>query len=490
MPTPTRRFLFLSLIPSAILGLAPLELNALAEPPAAADPQTAPAPSTTANAAEEKSSDDWIRLRRSKSRELRLQVATREYKPAAGAAGPAIAFVSAVHIADKAFYDDLQKQLDATDLVLFEGVGPPGLGTNKLRKESSKAGRTRHRLTIIGEMIEAAREKQSKDAANNNNNAAEAKAAYPASIDAAVKLFADSPTKQHWIKIARQDGWGNQLVYTPADNGTDYTLKSLGRDGAPGGEGWDADISVDKAELGDRRDEGIQAKLADTFGLTFQLNGISTDRPNWMNSDMGADEVARRLGGDPNAEPDEGDDQSMSILAMLDPNSMMSKMATGLLGFIKMMPGGADRAKLMMMLMLPHAEDMLGGTKDGGGGGGGGLGASRVGEMMDLGKTMQVIIHDRNEVVINDLKKLIESFDAAKPGSRENPKTIAVFYGGGHMTDLECRLLSEFGYERSKETWSNAIRLDLNEAKITDEEVRSLGRMLKQQMEMMKGMSR
>ena len=40
------------------------------------------------------------------------------------------------------------------------------------------------------------------------------------------------------------DPWGHQYVYkVPGDNGRDYTLASLGKDGRPGGTGLDADIT-------------------------------------------------------------------------------------------------------------------------------------------------------------------------------------------------------------------------------------------------------
>ena len=41
------------------------------------------------------------------------------------------------------------------------------------------------------------------------------------------------------------DPWGNAYVYRlPGENGRDYDLKSLGKDGQPGGSGESADISV------------------------------------------------------------------------------------------------------------------------------------------------------------------------------------------------------------------------------------------------------
>ena len=41
-----------------------------------------------------------------------------------------------------------------------------------------------------------------------------------------------------------RDPWGNDFIYkSPASNGDDYEISSLGADGAEGGEGFDADLS-------------------------------------------------------------------------------------------------------------------------------------------------------------------------------------------------------------------------------------------------------
>lgn len=428
---------------------------------AGAQPQdVAPAPAADAvptppaRAMEPAGEDDrWIRLRRTRARELRLQVAHREYAPPEGEAGPRISLVSAVHIADRAYYDELQKMLDAHDLVLFEGVGPPGLGQSKLRKDSARAVRSKHRLTIVGELLESAK-----------NDAGR----YPESIEALAKAIVDKPTPSAWLKTARLDGWGNALGYTCGADGQSYELRSFGSDGEPGGDGYKEDIEVDRSEIGSRRAQGIQKRMADTLGLTFQSEGISTDGLTWRNSDMGADELARRLGGDPNAEP--GDDaDSTTILAMFDPESGMAQMASIMLGFIEMIPGGPARGKLMMMLMLPNAEQALDGL-------------GQMGDFMDMKQTMSVIIQDRNAVVIDDLKQLVE---AARRDPAVRPNRVAVFYGGGHMPDLEARLFRDLGYRRVGETWSNAIRMDLTKEGVSDDEIRTLGLMIKQQMDML-----
>ncbi len=51
-----------------------------------------------------------------------LEIAVRDYTPLSGK-GPTVRLVGAVHIGEKAYYEALQARLDASDVVLFEGVG-------------------------------------------------------------------------------------------------------------------------------------------------------------------------------------------------------------------------------------------------------------------------------------------------------------------------------------------------------------------------------
>ena len=56
------------------------------------------------------------------------------------------------------------------------------------------------------------------------------------------------PSIRHWrpggyLQHVSKDPWGNEYQYTsPGQHSKDYDLFSLGADGAPGGEGNDADI--------------------------------------------------------------------------------------------------------------------------------------------------------------------------------------------------------------------------------------------------------
>lgn len=65
------------------------------------------------------------------------------------------------------------------------------------------------------------------------------------------------------------------------------------------------------------------------------------------------------------------------------------------------------------------------------------------------GKDGSTIITERNKTA---LKKLDEELQAGK-------KHIAIFYGAGHMPDMEERLVAEFGLQRTGERWLTAWSL-------------------------------
>jgi len=70
----------------------------------------------------------------------------------------------------------------------------------------------------------------------------------PASLDNIIKPDADC---NNWdpgtySKLKTNDPWGNPVQYSL--EGTDFVLKSLGKDGKEGGSGFDADIDAGSAQ--------------------------------------------------------------------------------------------------------------------------------------------------------------------------------------------------------------------------------------------------
>lgn len=66
---------------------------------------------------------------------------------------------------------------------------------------------------------------------------------YPTSLGELTQSSKNGWDGPYLPKSVPNDPWGNQYSYaSPGPNGEAYALKSLGRDGQPGGEGEDADV--------------------------------------------------------------------------------------------------------------------------------------------------------------------------------------------------------------------------------------------------------
>ena len=66
---------------------------------------------------------------------------------------------------------------------------------------------------------------------------------------------------------------------------------------------------------------------------------------------------------------------------------------------------------------------------------------------------MTVLVIDRNAAVFADLDKVIKT--------EPNIRSVALFFGAGHLPDMEARLL-KMGYHLTANQWKDAIDLDLN----------------------------
>lgn len=393
---------------------------------------------------------------------LALEMAIREFRRPDGT-GPTVFLAGAIHIADQSYYKSLQEFLDRQDVVLFEQVKPAGAGSGDGANEADDSARaevTEHRLRFLAMALEAYKAKNG---------------AYPkslAELEAGLeKRFSDL------ARGAMNDGWGRPVTYEPkavpepaSDPKPDasmskgpapYDLVSLGADGEPGGEGAATDLRfssqppLSAAERGDRS-EGIQQQLADALGLKFQLGQMDHNRANWRNSDLSIDEVQDRLA---KAGADAG-----PLFSMLDGSSFLGKISGVILKLAAANPQSRVMLKLALMEVLGHADELLGSAP------------GKMGAMMD------VIVNDRNEVVLRDLKRIVET----EPGVR----TIGVIYGAGHLPGIERSLRSDLGYEPAGDQYVAAIRVTPGEAGMSRDEIASLrnmmSRMVKSQMGMLK----
>lgn len=368
-----------------------------------------------------------------------LELAIRTFKKLDGT-GPDIHLVSAVHIADVKFYSDMQVFLDKQDLVLFEGVRPPG--SSAIPEEADDARRvkiTKRRAGVLVKLVERYTTKTGH-LPGSMNEIMDAEPKYKALLGGMLK-----------------DGWGTDfaLVVAPAPVDRDGTeigeqtavLMSLGSDGKPGGEGTAADtetkIKVKTSKEGEGAGGNIQKQLAEALDLAFQLEQMDSTKANWSNSDLSVDEVQERIeaaGGD-----------AQALFGLLDGSSMMSKLVSFSLGLIKSMPMVKAQFKLMMIEMLANSDAMMS--------------ASKSGPMAAMGPAMKVIVTDRNQVVVADIKKALMN-----PGI----KSVAAFYGAGHMPELEKQLVDELGLKATGEQWIPAITMTAKSSGLSFAEMQSM----------------
>jgi len=340
---------------------------------------------------------------------LKLEVAVRTLERAGG---PTVHLVGVVHIGDQAYYDALQQFLDAQGLVLFEGVKPAGGGEALEGDEQSRAKKTLSRQRLLAVIVT----RHTKEMGS-----------FPATLAEALAPLRGSIGRLG--NAATNDGWGRSQTYTLTDTGFD--IVSLGADGEAGGEGAAADIAfsgqkaLTKAELAGAGD-GIQVKLARALGLEFQLAAVHYDSPSWRNSDMSIDELQQKLA--------ESGASGEALLAMLDGSSMSAKLAGLILGFVERSREMSMMAKIMMVETLAHADRMME-------------------AQAAMGPLMKVIVEDRNTAVLADLDAVMKD----EPGV----KSVALFYGAGHLPDLETRLTRDRGYAFASDTWFTAIDIDL-----------------------------
>lgn len=397
---------------------------------------------------------------------LKLQLSSRRFVPAdPNKKGPAIYLTGAVHVADQSFYDDVQTFLDAKDVVLFESVKPPGAGALKHfeQTDEQRVTATKRRIQLLALFVEQYKLHKQEYPAELSQ--------LPAGIDPKLAKILDGMDT---------DAWGHALIYrldtkikpapsapaTPSEPGenapvakdtavTTFDLVSYGSDNKEGGDDAASDILYSKQTPVNvkslAKEDGIQAQLADAMGLVFQLDAMSHERPNWRNSDLSVDQVQDRL------EMGGGSADADQLFSMLSGDSFIAKLGGFVLKVVGMFPSLSNSMKMMMVDMLASADKLL---------------ENMPGEQgKGLNAMMDVIIKDRNKVVIEDLAGIIEN--------EPDVKTVGVLYGAGHLPDLEERLVNELGYRLESDQWFTAISVDVTTTGMSVKEANSMRKMIK-----------
>jgi len=173
----------------------------------------------------------------------------------------------------------------------------------------------------------------------------------------------------------------------------------------------------------------FQRKLKSVLDLEFQLDGIHYVQPNFVHADLDAATFAK-------LSKDRGESVVKLLLeAMVDHQSRQRHSggdpeATPALGLGQLFAAfmSQDSSRLLKHLLakqLHHVESALAGLSEGKG---------------------SVLLTERNKRCIEVLEERL----------RKGDRSLAVFYGGAHMPDLERRLLTKLGFKRLAQRWLTA----------------------------------
>lgn len=195
---------------------------------------------------------------------------------------------------------------------------------------------------------------------------------------------------------------------------------------------------------------GLQAMMAASLGLAFQLAAIDYSRPHFRHSDLSLDQIAtltRGTSAAPGGEPGARDNLQM-LLEVMSGDSLAGALA----GFATRLLGSSPKLRAFTRLMLIETIGRLDGDL-----------TQAEGLPRELRQLIEVLLAARNEAVVNDLKQWL---------ARKEPlRSISLFYGAAHMPDLEKRLVRQLNYRLTGEQWLTALTVDVREAGLTPAEV-------------------
>ena len=174
---------------------------------------------------------------------------------------------------------------------------------------------------------------------------------------------------------------------------------------------------------------GIQQGMQSVLGLEFQLEHIDYTVPNFVHADMTPEEFSASM---------EQNEESIFKMAL-------KAMGQGMARQSKAQANGSSSSETDLLMA------MLGNDK-------GKIREVMAEQMLDLesgmvifqGKDGSTIIDHRNTKAFDVLRKQIDS----------GKTRIGVFYGAGHLPDMDQRLLKSFGMKRGGQVWLEAWDLD------------------------------
>lgn len=168
----------------------------------------------------------------------------------------------------------------------------------------------------------------------------------------------------------------------------------------------------------------LQKGMMSALGLQFQLEHIDYSPSNFVHADMTPEEFGQ---------------------SMTDNNESVAKMFFRTLGMSAAMGGASGEAE-MLSALLSSSEDRVYRLR-----------RSAANQLIKMDVGMKAWEGDNGSTIITHrngkaFKVLQQQLDAGK-------KKVGVFYGAGHLPDMERRLIEDFGMTPGEPQWQRAWKL-------------------------------
>jgi hypothetical protein len=224
------------------------------------------------------------------------------------------------------------------------------------------------------------------------------------------------------------------------------------------------------------KSDHLQSNLAAALGLIFQFDGIEYDRAHFQNSDLTIRELQSLvMGGTSTTQPGAGGASAATgdgaagagaeaefgqLMELMEGTSIMGMLVNVGLNLVARSPSLQAVMRLVMVESLGNLKGDI---------------AQLQSLPPQLQRLVEVIIQERNKTVMTDLESALT---AANP-----PRTIAVFYGAGHMADLERRLREELGYRPGEDRWFTAFSANVKETGLSESQINWLRTLVQRQLD-------
>ncbi len=170
----------------------------------------------------------------------------------------------------------------------------------------------------------------------------------------------------------------------------------------------------------------MQSGMKSMLGLEFQLECIDYTKDNFVHADMSPDEFSKSM-------KDRGESFFQLFMRMMG-QGMAEQAKPG---------GGASEVDLLLALFAKDRELRL----------------KRImaEQFEDLERSMAALEGEDGSTLITERNK--KALEVLQRELQTGKKRIGIFYGAGHLPDMEQRLIADFGLQPGSQRWLSAWSL-------------------------------